>query len=304
QQATLRLADWQSLHPRAQIEALETHIADEAELAHRLHASEAVVAMRERTPFPASLFARLPNLKLLVTTGARNPVIDLAAAAAHGGTVCNTEMLPYPTAEMTWGLILALVRNIPREDRGMREGGWQTTIGWGLKGKVLGLLGLGRLGSQVAHVGKAFGMEIIAWSQNLTDERAAAAGARHVEKAELFAASDILSVHLVLSERTRGLVAAPDLARMKPSSFLVNTSRGPICDEAALIAALESRRIAGAAIDVYDVEPLPPDHRLRRLPNTVLTPHLGYVTEENYRLAYGQALENIRAYLDGAPIRV
>jgi len=304
QGAALQLADWQSLHPQARISAVDTHIADFEALTTRLHGRDAVVAMRERTPFPAALFARLPNLKLLVTSGMRNSAIDLEAASKHGVTVCGTDMLPYPTAELTWGLILAFARNIAREDRAMREGKWQTSIGTGLKGKTLGLLGLGRLGAQVAAIGKAFGMEIIAWSQNLTAESAASAGAQLVDKETLFAAADIVSIHLVLGERTRGLVKAADLARMKPSAFLVNTSRGPIVDEQALIAALESRRIAGAAIDVYDHEPLPAEHPLRRLPNTVLTPHLGYVTVENYRLAYGQAVEAIRAYLAGAPIRV
>jgi len=304
QGAALQLADWQSLHPQARISAVDTHIADIEALTTRLHGCDAVVVMRERTPFPAALFARLPNLKLLVTSGMRNSAIDLEAASKHGVTVCGTDMLPYPTAELTWGLILALARNIAREDRAMRKGEWQSSIGTGLKGKTLGLLGLGRLGAQVAAIGKAFGMEIVAWSQNLTAERAASAGARLVDKETLFTAADIVSIHLVLGERTRGLVTAADLARMKPSAFLVNTSRGPIVDERALLAALESRRIAGAAIDVYDREPLPAEHPLRRLPNTVLTPHLGYVTTENYRLAYGQAVEAIRAYLAGTPIRV
>jgi phosphoglycerate dehydrogenase-like enzyme len=304
QGAALQLADWQSLHPQARISAVDTHIADIEALTTRLHGCDAVVVMRERTPFAAALIARLPNLKLLVTSGMRNSAIDLEAASKHGVTVCGTDLLPYPTAELTWGLILALARNIAREDRAMRKGEWQSSIGTGLKGKTLGLLGLGRLGAQVAAIGKAFGMEIVAWSQNLTAERAASAGARLVDKETLFTAADIVSIHLVLGERTRGLVKAADLARMKPSAFLVNTSRGPIVDERALIAALESRRIAGAAIDVYDREPLPAEHPLRRLPNTVLTPHLGYVTTENYRLAYGQAVEAIRAYLAGTPIRV
>jgi phosphoglycerate dehydrogenase-like enzyme len=309
QETALRLADWASLHPQAEITVLNAHIADRETLAKRLHDCDAAVAMRERTPFPAALLERLPNLKLLVTAGMRNAAIDLEAAAARGVTVCGTDMLPYPTAELTWGLILAFARNIAREDRGLREGygregKWQTTVGMGLKGKTLGLLGLGKLGVQVGAIGKAFGMELVAWSQNLTAERAAAAGARHVDKATLFATADVISIHLVLGERTRALVKAEDLARMKRTAFLVNTSRGPIVEEAALIAALEAGRIAGAAIDVYDAEPLPADHRLRRLANTVLTPHLGYVTEENYRLVYGQAVEAVAAYLAGAPIRV
>ena len=304
QETALRLADWASLHPEVQITAINAHIADGEALAKRLHDCDAVVAMRERTPFPAALFQRLPNLKLLITAGMRNAAIDLAAAEARGVTVCGTDMLPYPTAELAWGLILAFVRKIAREDRAMREGRWQTTIGTGLKGKTLGLLGLGKLGAQVGAIGKAFGMNLIAWSQNLDDARAASAGARRVDKATLFAQADIVSIHLVLSERTRGLVAAEDLARMKPTALIVNTSRGPIIDEAALIAALRDGRIAGAAIDVYDAEPLPADHKLRGFANTVLTPHLGYVTEENYRLVYGQAVEAIAAYLAGAPVRL
>jgi phosphoglycerate dehydrogenase-like enzyme len=304
QRVALGLADWARLHPAAQIESFDRHIADADELARRLHAFEIIVAMRERTPFPASLFARLPNLRLLVTSGMRNAAIDLAAASAHGVTVCGTDMLGTPTAELTWGLVLGLCRSIPFEDRAMREGKWQTTLGVGVHGKTLGIVGLGKLGSQVAKIGKAFGMEIIAWSQNLTAERAAAAGARLVAKDELFAAADIISIHLVLSPRTRGLVGAAELARMKSSALIVNTSRGPIIDEAALVEALERRRIAGAAIDVYDTEPLPESNRLRRLPNTVVTPHLGYVTEENYRQAYGQAVEDIAAFLAGTPVRV
>jgi phosphoglycerate dehydrogenase-like enzyme len=304
QAAALRLADWASLHPKAQIESISQHIADQDTLVKRLHVFEAVVAMRERTPFPAGLFARLPNLKLLVASGMRNAAIDLEAAKTRGVTVCGTDMLATPTAELAWGLILGLCRSIPFEDRAMREGKWQTTLGLGVHGKTLGIVGLGKLGSQMARVGQAFGMEVFAWSQNLTAERAAAAGARLVAKDELFAMADIVTIHLVLSERTRGVIGAAELKRMKPTAFIVNTARGPIIDEAALIDALETRRIAGAAIDVYGTEPLPADHKLRRLPNTVLTPHLGYVTEENHRQAYGQAVEDIAAFLAGAPIRV
>jgi phosphoglycerate dehydrogenase-like enzyme len=234
----------------------------------------------------------------------RNAAVDLDAAAKHGVTVCGTDMLPYPTAELTWGLILGLARHIPYEDAAMRRGAWQTTLGVGLKGKTLGLLGLGRLGAQVAAIGKAFGMEIIAWSQNLTEERASAAGAKLVDKPALFAGADVLSIHLVLSPRTTSLVAAADLAQMKKTAFLVNTSRGPIVDEAALLTALQEKRIAGAAIDVYGTEPLPADHPVRRLSNVVVTPHLGYVTVEGYKLAYGQAVEDIAAYLAGTPLRV
>jgi phosphoglycerate dehydrogenase-like enzyme len=303
QGAALGLADWQSLHPEATIQAFTDHLDGIDAVAHRLHTFDCVVAMRERTPFSRALFEKLPNLRLLVTTGTRNAAIDLAAATDRKVQVCGTEMLPYPTAELTWGLILALFRHIPQEDRATRAGRWQTTLGIGLKGKTLGLLGLGRLGSQVAQVGRAFGMTAIAWSQNLTEEHAAAAGAALVPKEELFARADLVSIHLVLSPRSRGLVGAAELARMKPTAFLVNTSRGPIVDEAALVACLRERRIAGAGIDVFEPEPLPQSHPLLALDNVVITPHLGYVTEENYRLAYGDAVEDIRAFLAGKALR-
>jgi phosphoglycerate dehydrogenase-like enzyme len=303
QGVALRLADWQSLHPAAQMQSFIDHIDDLDALAKRLHVFEGLVLMRERTPMPRVLLERLPNLRLVVTAGMRNAAIDLAAAGERRVQVCGTDMLPYPTAELTWGLILALLRQIPREDRAIRDGYWQTTLGLGLKGKTLGLLGLGRLGSQVAKIAQAFGMEVIAWSENLTAERAAAAGAALVDKAMLFTRADIVSIHVVLSVRTRGIVGAAELARMKPSAFLVNTSRGPIVDEAALLDALRRRRIAGAALDVFEPEPLPRDHPLLALDNVMLTPHLGYVTEENYRLIYAQAVEDIRAFLDGTVLR-
>ena len=303
QGVALAMADWPSLHPQAQIQAFADHIDELDTLAKRLHVFDAIVLMRERTPFPRALFEKLPNLRLLITAGMRNASIDLAAATERRVQVCGTDMLPHPTAELTWGLILALLRHIPREDRVAREGRWQTTLGLGLHGKTLALLGLGRLGRQVAKVGIAFGMEPIAWSQNLTAERAAEAGAALVAKEALFARADILSIHLVLGQRSRGLVGAAELARMKPSAFLVNTSRGPIVDETALIAALAERRIAGAAVDVFEPEPVAKNHPLLRLDNTVITPHLGYVTEENYRLLYGQAVDNIRTFLDGKVLR-
>ena len=303
QGVALALADWQSLHPQATIQAFADHLDDLDAVARRLHTFDCVVAMRERTPFPRTLFEKLPNLRLLITTGARNASIDLAAATDRKVQVCGTDMLPYPTAELTWGLILALFRHIPQEDRAARAGRWQTTLGLGLNGKTLGLLGLGRLGSQVARVGRAFGMAAIAWSRNLTAERAAEAGAALVSKDELFARSDIVSIHLVLSPRSRGLVGAAEIARMKPTSFLVNTSRGPIVDEAALLAALSERRIAGAGLDVFEPEPLPRNHPVLALDNVVITPHLGYVTEENYRLAYGHAVEDVRAFLAGRLLR-
>jgi phosphoglycerate dehydrogenase-like enzyme len=303
--SALDAADWQSLAPQATATAISRYIGEtEKNLVRTLAGFGCIVAMRERTALPGSLLERLPDLKLIVTAGMRNAAIDVGAATRLGIAVCGTDMLPYPTAELAWGLIIALCRHIVSEDKAMRAGSWQTTLGIGLKGKRLGLLGLGRLGAQMAAVGKAFGMEVVAWSQNLTVDRAAAAGALLVSKEALLETADIVSIHLVLSERTRGLIGAADLARMKKSAMLINTSRGPIVEEKALIAALETGTIAGAGIDVYDVEPLPADHPLRRLKNTVLTPHLGYVTAEGYRLVYGQAVEDIRAFLEGKPIRL
>ena len=304
QGAALRMADWQSLHPQAQIEAFPKHIRDEGELVKRLHTFECVVLMRERTPLPRSLIEKLPNLKLIITAGMRNASLDVEAATARGIQVCGTDMLGYPTAELTWGLILAAMRHIAAENVAIRHGTFQSPmLGNGLRGKTLGILGLGRLGTQVATVGKAFGMELIAWSQNLTDAKAAEAGAKKVSKEELFTKSDIVTIHVVLSPRSRGLVRAPELARMKKTAYLVNTSRGPIVDEAALLDCLKGRRIAGAALDVYDREPIAPDHPFLALDNVVLTPHLGYATEEAYRQIYGQSVEAIRGFLDGKPVR-
>jgi phosphoglycerate dehydrogenase-like enzyme len=280
------------------------HLADPEAIAARLRDFDVVVAMRERTPFPSALFARLSRLRCLVTTGMRNAAIDLGAAAERGVVVCGTAGLPYPTAELAWGLILSLVRRIPAEDRATRAGSWQETVGLGLNGKTLGVLGLGTLGSRVARVGRAFEMEVLAWSQNLTAERAAQVGATLVAKDELLARSDVVTIHLVLGERTRGLIGARELSLMKPGAFLVNTSRGPIIDESALIRALGDGVLAGAGLDVFDEEPLPLDHPFRRLPNTVVTPHLGYVTEETDRTFYGHALEDVQAFLRGQPIRV
>jgi phosphoglycerate dehydrogenase-like enzyme len=304
QGTSLTLAPWNALPAGVRVRAFQDTLHDEAALAHRLLPFNIVVAMRERTSFNRSIFERLPNLKLLVTTGMRNAAIDLAAAAANRVTVCGTDLLGYPTAELTWGLIIALARNIPRESRSMLDGAWQTTLGITLRGKTLSVLGLGRLGSEVAAIGKAFQMNVIGWSPNLTSERANTLGVRFVTKSELFRAADFLSIHLVLGDRSRGLVGATELSLMKHSAFLVNTSRGPIIDERALVAALEARAIAGAALDVFNEEPLPAHHRLRQLPNALLTPHLGYVTKENFHLAYGQAIEDIAAFLSGAPIRV
>jgi phosphoglycerate dehydrogenase-like enzyme len=234
----------------------------------------------------------------------RNASIDVAAAVERGITVCGTAGLPYPTAELTWGLILGLARRIPVEDRATREGRWQVSCGLGLNGKTLGVIGLGGLGSRVAKIGRAFEMDVIGWSQNLTAARAAEVGATLVTKDELLARSDVVSIHLVLGERSRGLIGARELAQMKRTAYLVNTSRGPIVDEAALVAALRQGTIAGAGLDVYDEEPLPLDHPLRNLPNTVITPHLGYVTEEGYKIFYGHALEDVKGWLAGQPVRV
>jgi len=304
QRIAASMADWGRLPADCSVAFFHEHLPDEDTRAALLAPYEIVVAMRERTPFPAALLARLPNLRLLVTTGMRNAAIDIAAAAERSVTVCGTRGQRTSTAELTWGLILSLVRHIPIEDRAMRAGGWQSTIGPSLEGKALGVIGLGNLGSQVAAVGRAFGMDVVAWSQNLTAERAMHHGARLVSKDDLLAQADIVTIHLVLSDRTRGLISRRELALMKPTAYLVNTSRGPIVEEAALVEALRSGAIAGAALDVYDREPLPPNHSLRGLPNTVLTPHLGYVTTDGYRIFYGDAVEDILAFLSGDPVRV
>jgi phosphoglycerate dehydrogenase-like enzyme len=302
QDVALAVAEWRSLGPEVAVQAFHERLSGDA-LVKRLADFEVIVAMRERTHFPHSVLERLPKLKLLVTTGMRNVAIDVKAAAELGVVVSGTGLLTPPTAELTWGLILALARHIPEEAQQMRSGGWQTTVGVGLNGKVLGVLGLGKLGSEVARVGRAFQMEVIAWSQNLTEEHASSLGARRVEKDELFQRADFVTIHLILSKRTRGLVTAHELALMKPEAYLINTSRGPIVEERALIDVLTNHKIAGAALDVYDEEPLPDEHALRKLDNVVLTPHLGYVTVENYRKAYGEAVEDIRAFLAGHPIR-
>jgi phosphoglycerate dehydrogenase-like enzyme len=300
----LSIGGWERLPADSAIEAFRDHISDEDALVQRLEPFDVIVAMRERTPFPRSLLSRLPNLRLLVTTGMRNAAFDMQAASDLGVTVCGTGGQPTPTAELSWGLIIGCVRHIAAEDKATRAGHWQTTIGPTLHGKTLGCLGLGNLGSQVAKVGLAFGMNVIAWSQNLTPQRAAEVGVKLVSKDELFSQSDVISVHLVLSDRTRGLVSAHELSLMKPTAFLVNTSRGPIVDEDALVSALRERRIAGAGLDVFDPEPLPPDHPYLQLDNTLITPHLGYVTLETYEKFYGEAVEDILGFLSGAPVRV
>ncbi|MGE0687153.1 MAG: D-2-hydroxyacid dehydrogenase family protein [Dehalococcoidia bacterium] len=297
-------ADWGRLPEGTELSVLADHLKDEAAVAERLAGFEVVVAMRERTPFPRSLLTRLPNLKLLVTTGLRNASIDVAAAAEQGVTVCGTTGMSTGTSELTWGLILSLTRHIHTENRNVREGKWQTTIGPSLEGHTLGLVGLGRLGSNVAKVGLAFGMRVIAWSQNLTPERAEAIGATAVSKEELFSQSDVISVHYILSPRSRGMITAEDFARMKPDALFVNTSRGPIADEAALLDTLRNHRIAGAGLDVFEEEPLPAAHPFLQLDNLLITPHIGYVTTDNYRIFYGDALEDVLAFMNGAPVRV
>ena len=304
QDVALSMADWASLGAGVSVQSFHEPLGGEEAIAHRLRDFDIIVAMRERTPFPRSLLARLPSLKLLVTTGRRNAAIDVKAAAERGVPVSGTSTLSMPPVELTWGLILALARKIPQESAAMRSGAWQTTIGVGLHGKTLGVIGLGRLGTEVARIGKAFGMHVVAWSQNLTTEITGPLGVELVDKDTLFRRADVVTIHLVLSARTRHLVGERELAAMKPTAFLVNTARGPIVDEQALLTARCGRRIAGAGLDVYDEEPLPADHPLRRLDNVVLTPHLGYVTVENYRVAYGEAVENIRSFLAGTPLRV
>jgi phosphoglycerate dehydrogenase-like enzyme len=304
QGVALDYGGWDRIPDEWQLVALEQHIDDPDELVEALAEAEIVVAMRERTALAAAILDRLPELKLLITTGMGNIAIDVAAARRNGVVVCGTGMKGGATAELSWGLILALLRRIPTEDAALRAGGWQTTIGGDLEGTTLGLVGLGRLGRAMVPVARAFGMEVLAWSLNLEPDAARAAGAEPVDKRELFERADIVSVHYKLSERSRGLVGAAELAAMKPSAYLVNTSRGPIVDTEALVAALQQGTIAGAGLDVYDTEPLPTDHPLRSAPRTVLTPHLGYVTEDTYAVFFGDAVEDVLAYLDGAPVRL
>jgi phosphoglycerate dehydrogenase-like enzyme len=303
QNAALEAANWNSLSD-CEVSVFDNHIADPEKLFETLMPFDVIVAMRERTPFPKSLLDRLVNLKLLVTTGMRNLAIDMEAARDAGVVVCGTEMLGYPAYEHAWALILALTKQIAREDQVMKTGGWQQGYGVGLNGKTLGVIGLGKLGAQLVRVGLAFNMNVVAWSENLTDERAAEVGVQRVSKEELLRTADIISIHMVLSDRTRDLIGAAELAMMKPSAYLVNTSRGPIINEAAMINALKSDAIAGAGLDVFDVEPLPKDHDLRQLPNVVLTGHTGFVVRELHQLVYSQSVENIQAWMSGTPLRV
>ncbi|TFV62301.1 UNVERIFIED_ORG: D-2-hydroxyacid dehydrogenase family protein [Bacillus sp. AZ43] len=296
--------DWSRVPEPVEVVEFHDHLADEDAVAERLRDFDVVVAMRERTPFRRTLLERLPNLALLVTTGMRNKSIDIDFANERGITVCGTASGSSATVELAWGLILATLRHIPQEDAAVRAGGWQQTVGTDLHGARLGIVGLGRLGSAVARIGQAFEMDVVAWSENLTDERAAEVGVRRVERDELFATSDVVTVHLLLSKRTRGLIGADDLALMKHTAVLINTSRGPIVDQQALLDALHEDRIGGAGLDVFDREPLPVDHPLRTAPRTVLTPHLGYVTRGTYEVFYGEAVEDVAAWVRGSPVRV
>ena len=305
QNVALKLADWEQLKGEVDVRVYNESLGDEANVIRTLKDCSIVCLMRERTLFPRAVFEGLPELKLVVTSGARNAAIDVTAAEERKVLVCGTAAPGNPTAELAIGLMLELARKIGYENAQLKAGArWQTTLGIDLGGKTLGVVGLGKLGSKAAQIGRAIGMDVIAWSQNLTAERCREADAGLVSKEELFRRADFITVHLQLSPRTRGLIGSQDLGLMKPTAFFINTSRGPIVEEAALLDALRNKRIAGAGLDVYDVEPLPLDHPYRKLDNAVLTPHLGYVTEDNYRQFYGQMVEDIRAFLDGKPVRV
>lgn len=301
--AAAGLECWAGLAAGTEVRFFPDHLTDGEELVRRLEPFDAVVCMRERTAFPEELLARLPRLRLLVTSGARNAAIDVPAAARHGVTVSGTRMQPYPAAELTWALILELFRRTGAQDAALRAGVWQDGPGRGLDGATLGVIGVGRLGERVARVGAAFGMDVVAWSPHLTPERAERAGTRAVGRRELFAGSDVVSVHMKLAPATKGLVGADDLRAMRPTAYLVNTSRGPLIDEDALVTALTEGWIAGAGLDVFDTEPLPADHPLRSAPHTVLTPHIGYVTTGNLALCYADAVEAVNGYLAGTPVR-
>src|ERR1700710_820540 len=298
------VADWSKVADRVDVTVFNQPFANAETAASTLREFEIICAMRERTPFPRTVFAALPNLKLLITSGMRNAAIDMEAAKDHKVVLCGTQFARDPTAPLTMGLILELTRNIGRESARMHAGEpLQKFVGLEIEGRTLGIVGLGKLGSKVAKLAQAFGMNVIAWSPNLTPERCKEVGVGYASKEELFATADIVTVHVVLSQRSRGLVGRDDLARMKPTAYLVNTARGPIVDEAALLETLQQRRIAGAGIDVFSVEPLPVDHPFRKLDNIVLTPHLGYVTEEGFRNHYTQMVEGIDAWFKGEPVR-
>lgn len=303
QGVAMAMAPWETL-AGVEVTVFRDTVTDQATLVQRLAPFDAILAMRERTPFPRALIERLPALRLLITTAARNRSIDAAACAEKGIVFCGTPSFGDPTTDITWGLILNLMRDLPAQQASLRAGGWQTSVGWGTEGRTLGVVGLGKLGARAAKVGLALGMKVVAWSTNLTEERAAEVGVTRVEKATLLATADVVTLHLILSDRSRGIIGAADLAQMKPTAFIVNTSRGPLIDQDALIAALKAGTIAGAGIDVYDTEPLPPGHPMLSAPNTMLTPHLGYVTQQNYRAYYEGAIEAVLAFNACAPVRV
>ena len=297
-------SDWAIVDSEIELVVFDDHLFDEQKIAERLKDFEIICAMRERTPFPRSQLELPPNLKLLITSGMRNRGIDSIAASELGVTVCGTPSVGRPTADLAWGLILGLARQIPMEDRRVRRGEWQKSIGVGLQGKTLGLAGVGNLGSSMVPIAKAFGMKVIGWSQNLKVEKCAELDIEKVTKEDLLSRSDFISIHLILSERTRGIFGATELSKMKPTAYIVNTSRGPIIDEDALVSALEHGVIAGAGIDVFSVEPLPERHPLRNLENLIATPHLGYVEASNYDAYFKGYAEAIRAYIDGKPVNV
>jgi phosphoglycerate dehydrogenase-like enzyme len=305
QNVAMHFADWSPIGKDVEIKVFNQPFASQDEAIKALQGFAVVVGMRERTPFPRKVIEALPDLKLLITTGARNNSFDVKACAERGVTVCGTGGAGSPTTGIAFGLMLELTRRIGFENARLKAGApWQVTIGRDLEGLTLGILGLGKLGQRSAAVGKAFGMKTVAWSQNLTEDRAKAAGADYVSKDDLFRNSDFVTIHIVLSERSRGLVGARELGLMKRTSYLINTSRGPIVDEKALIAALLNKAIAGAGLDVFDIEPLPLDHPFRKMDNVVITPHLGYVSEQNYRKYFPDVVEDIRAWLDGKPVRL
>ncbi|MBV9348655.1 MAG: D-2-hydroxyacid dehydrogenase family protein [Pseudolabrys sp.] len=310
QNVAMKMADWSPIQKDVEIKVFNKPFASPDEAVKALQGFAIVVGMRERTPFPRKVIEQLPDLKLLITTGAKNNSFDVAAANERGVVVCGTGGVGNPTTGIVFGLMLELTRRIGFENARMKAGGpgqeatWQITIGRDLEGQTLGIVGLGKLGSRVAAIGKAFGMKVIAWSQNLTPEKAQAAGAEYASKEDLFAQSDFVTIHLQLSDRSRGTVTAADIGRMKKSAYLINTARAPIVDQAALLKALQDKTIAGAGLDVFEVEPLPKDHPYRKLDNVVITPHLGYVSEQNYAKYFPDIVEDIRAFLDGKPVRV
>ena len=304
QGAAERFADWAPVKARAEVTVFHDNLADPAAVVERLRPFDAICLMRERTPLPRAIIEQLPNLKLISSTGARNASIDLAAAKERGITVSHTGYTSHGAMEVTWALILAAARHVPAEAAALRGGGWQGHVGMDLKGATLGVIGLGRIGAAIARIGLAFEMDVIAWSQNLTAETAAAAGVRRVEKADLLRSADFVTLHLVLSARSRGIIGAADLAQMKPGAWLVNTSRGPLVDEAAMIDVLERGAIAGAALDVFDTEPLPPAIKLRTLDRVLAVPHIGFVTQDTYDIFFKDTVANILGWMDGKPLRV